>query len=233
MHTLQLNRRIIDLKIEEFTDDSAIRAGDPLIKAKYDRIEKRGTSSQRQVLILKNQIKMLEIALQQAREEAFQMGFEEGKDSGRRETEARYATKLKNFTNLTDTLSKGFEKALTELDRPLLDLAFKIAEKILGNTFHIDEQSNHLLIARMREILDTLVDKTKVIIYLNPDQYDWIANGGSQSDDSSFNNHVTFKYDVKLKPGECLVESDNFVIDGTITKQLEDLRTQMMTENKN
>jgi flagellar assembly protein FliH len=233
MHTIQLKRRVIDLKLEHLTDDSAILSGDPAVIAKYDRIEKRGTSTQRQILSLKNQIKMLEVALQQAREEAFQMGFEEGKDAGRRETEARFATKLKNFTNLTETLSKGFEKALSELDRPLLDLAFKIAEKILGNTLHVDEQANHLLIARMHGILDSLVEQTKVIIYLNPDQYDWIANGGSRSEDQFFNNHVTFKYDVKLKPGECLVESDNFVIDGTIDKQLEDLRTQMLVESKN
>jgi len=233
VQTLKLKRRVIEIKTEEYSDDSAIRMGDQRVLAKYEHIEKNSTSTERQILSMKNQIKMLEIALQQAREEAFQMGFEEGKDSGRHETESAYATKLKNVTNLTDTLAKGFEKALNDLDRPLLELAFKIAEKILGDTLNIDEQSNRFLLSRIRQILDTLTEQTKVIIYLNPDQYDWIAKGGSQAEETAFGNKVIFKYDMKLKPGECVVESDNFVVDGTITKRIEDLRTQMMAESTN
>lgn len=233
MQVVKLKRKVIDLKIEDCSNDTVIPSDGLQVLADYDRIEKNGTGVQRQILSFKKQIKMLETALQKAREEAFQMGFEEGKESGHRETEAQYAAKLKNFMNLTESLSKGFEKALNELDRPLLDLAFKIAEKILGNTLSIDEQSRQFLISRMKGILDTLAEHNKVIIYLNPDQYDWIANGGYQGNEPSFSNRVTFKYDVKLKPGECVVESENFVIDGTITKQLEELQEQLLTGGNN
>jgi len=181
------------------------------------------------VIILEKQINELESALQSAREEAFQAGFDEGKETAQMESKKELKKISDEFGSTIQSLRVQYDQALERIDQPLLKLAMKIAEKIIGIELHKTNKCNEFLVGQIKQYLKVAVDQNKISIYMNPKQIDYISKVETLKElRSASKASVGFVGDNKLKPGECILETENFIVEGVWARQLDILEKQIL-----
>lgn len=186
------------------------------------------------VIILEKQIHELESALQSAREEAFQAGFEEGKEAAQIEAKKELKSVSDDFGSIIQSLKVQYDQTLERMDKPLLKFAMKVAEKILGMELHNTKKCNGFLIGQIKQFLKEAVDQSKITIYMNPNQVDWISKVDILKEMSSASKaSVGFVGNSKLKPGECVLETENFIEEGVLSRQLDNLEKQILEIGSN
>lgn len=181
------------------------------------------------VIILKKQIQELESVLQNAREEAFQAGFEEGQETAELESKKELKNISDEFGYTIQSLRVQYDQALERIDQPLLKLAMKIAEKIIGIELHNTNRYNEFLIEQIKRFLKEAVDQNKITFYMNPNQIDYISKVETLKElRSASKASIGFVGDNKLKPGECILETENFIVEGVWSRQLDNLEKQIL-----
>ena len=182
---------------------------------------------ERQIASLKNRINMLESALQAARDDAFNVGFEEGKRTVLLQVKQKLDTLPVEFARVTDSAKRQFDEALAKMDQPLLKIALKIAERILA--IHLDDEKHQyeFLLRQIQQFLNMVIDQNKVTIYLNPGQVKAISES-PEVRGMPFNGKLSFRADNTLQPCECVLETDNHVIEGLLKRQLDIIANQVL-----
>jgi flagellar assembly protein FliH len=233
-YTLQLKHRVIDLRPSSHQEQGAVsEKSDPQPGKDGSGIAIPTDGRDRQILILTNRVKALEAALQKAREEAFQVGYEEGKDTAQREAKRQMEDLSEEFTAMIQSLKDQFDRAIEKMNRPLVKLGMKIAENIIGRELRHKEDYDTLLSRRIRQLLQEVADQNKVTIYINPNQIDWVSQTeifGSLNLPS--NIRINFVGDSKVKAGECLLETEDYILEGILSRELDYLEDQFLGREK-
>ncbi|HCL00243.1 MAG TPA: hypothetical protein DHW42_09100 [Candidatus Marinimicrobia bacterium] len=179
--------------------------------------------------VLEKQIRELESALQSAREDAFQSGFEEGRATAQIEAKKELTSIADEFGSIIQSLKVQYDQALERMDQPLLKFAMKVAEKIIDIELNDADKCNDILERQIKNFLKEAVDQNKITIYMNPNQIDRISGNESLKElRSASNSSVNFVGNNKLKPGECILETESFIIEGIFTRQLDNLEKQIL-----
>jgi flagellar assembly protein FliH len=179
--------------------------------------------------VLEKHIQELESALQSAREDAFQSGFEEGLATARMEAKKELTSISNEFSSIIQSLKVQYDQALERMDQPLLKLAMKVAEKIIGRELNDVDKCNDILERQIKIFLRETVDQNKITIYMNPKQIDRISSSESLKElRTASKANVNFSANNQLKPGECILETENFIIEGIFTRQLDNLEKQIL-----
>lgn len=180
-------------------------------------------------LELSQRVEMLEKSLQQAREEAFQSGIEEGKEQVRKEMEVQLLDEINAMKTVIDTISTELTKEVKKLQPVLLKLS-KIAGKILEKELTDEENINDILMTQIERILHELIDQETITIHVSPTQIDWILNSNLEEQFRLPGKiQIKFYEDRKLKPGECILESTNLLIEGKFKEQLDNIESQLLS----
>lgn len=180
---------------------------------------------------LENQIKVLENALQTAREESFQAGYDEGKEAGKIESNLKLTDMGEEYSTIIDSIRAEYDKALEHMNGPLVDLSIRIAEKIIGTELKQKENMKLFLSKKIQELLKDIKDQNNITIHINPSKMGWASENDMYSEFNILKeNNINFVNDNRLRPGECLLETDEYLIDNTIKHQLELLGQHMLEE---
>ena len=177
------------------------------------------------------QVEILEKALVQTRENAFQAGYEEGRNSSLNDMESRIKELSSDFTQMVQGLDEQYKILFNLQEKILLKLSLRIAEKILYEELSHKKEITDYLVKMLKKILMEMMEQKKITVSLNPD---WLK----EFKRDEFLNHIDlplhekiqFIEDDKLHPGECLVESEDFIIDATLNHQFKLMEDHLKQE---
>lgn len=193
--TVDLNE--IELKAEEIIEEAEIEAEE---------------------IISRSQFRAEEI-----REEAYQVGYEEGHTEG-------YQAALEKINKLSETintaveqLKRDFEAEKDRLADDILELVLIIAGRVINTELDINpELINNIIIDMLKDIDNR---HEKILIKVNSDLVNYINEAGIEARFKE--QKIEFIGDSSLKPGDCIVETNYGGRDGTLQRKLALLEKQL------
>ncbi len=181
-----------------------------------------------EVLMLRSQVEHLEKELQQAREQSYQAGFQDGLVAEHEKQAQELEVHARQFRELAERLEKEFDKALTRMEEPLLRMSFHISEKILTTPLP-EELRNKALTGTILSFLKEVLHEGSVVIHVSPEDLAFVQSEElSKKLTQSFPGRIRFVADDILGPGECLVETPEHIIDGRYQNQLAVLESKLL-----
>ena len=223
---ISLNNKIKSIKKKEAKspENSIPQENVLLINLKRESI----VDIQKENIDLKKKNSILESSLQNAREEAFLTGIEEGKEQLRHEMEDELKIELENLKKAIDKILVDFSNNFDKISNHVLILSKNIAKQILKNELKNEDQYNQLLLDQIEKILHELLDQEIITINVCPQQMQCILNADIEKE---FNipDKIKIKFceDRNLEPGECSLESSNLVVEGKFDSQLDLIESQL------
>lgn len=176
---------------------------------------------------LHSRIALLEEELQKAREESFNLGFQDGLRAEQEQQKQKLEAYAQQFSDLAIRLEAEFGQVLSDMEEPLLRMSFEIAEKVLRLTIP-DKLKSKGLLATLQEFFKEVLHAQSVVIRVSPENFEWVQSPKvTESLEQSFPGSLKFVSDPLLAAGECIVETAEHVIDGTFKHQLENLERNL------
>lgn len=181
-----------------------------------------------QLLMLQSRVDHLEKELQEAREQSYNLGFQDGLAAEREQHRQKLEAHARQFRELAERLEKEFDQALTRMEEPLLRMSFHISEKIL--TAPLPEAfRNEALVGTIQSFLKEVLHEGSVVIHVSPENLSLVQSEEmSEKLKQSFPGRIRFVADDSLDPGECLVETPEHIIDGRYQNQLTILESKLL-----
>ena len=163
-------------------------------------------------------------------EQAYYQGLDEGYAKG-------LAMGLQQGRADAEKSAVAFGQALTDLEKSLLQfyagverwsvkLAIRIAQKVVENA--ADEHQD-LVKQTIRKAIAETADKTRILIKVNPTDYDAIKD--LRTDVTKLSEgieHFKIEVDSSITPGSCHVETPSGLVDADFTTQLAELRRALI-----
>ena len=152
-------------------------------------------------------------------QEAYEKGFAQGEKDGFELGEKRAIKVIENIEKLFNEINSFKQDVLKENEKEILDLIFAVVEKIVH---HEVRQVDAAIKEAIFTALDMAAEKSKVIINVNPDDYDYVE----KLRPNLFRNNKEIKSivvtsDPTISKGGCLLETSRGNIDATIESKLE------------
>ena len=215
--TIKLPRKVIALR----------SPGEIGEEAEVDEAASDLEEKDRELETLTSQIALLEVELQSAREESFNQGFQDGLAAEREQHKQKIEAYAQQFSDLSGRLQAEFSEVLKSMEEPLLRMSFDIAEKILKITIPEDLKTEGLM-ETLHSFLKEVLHAESVVIRVSPENFELVQSEETKKSlEQSFPGAMKFVSDSLLGPGECLVETQEHVIDGTYDHQLENLERNL------
>lgn len=222
---LKIDRKIVGISHKPVSDTRLSHTYDA--EAYKKKLAERGQGDEQGVKNMADRVRVLEQELQTAREESFHAGFDEGKERGF--AEASKASK--NLQKQLEAMEQRFADSLLKMELPLLNLARKMAEKVLMKQLDAGIETDDIVLENIRKGLQEVIDEHKVLIRMNPEQLKTLNSGDiKQERNLQGNMDINLVGDKNLRRGESVLESENYIIDGTYSTQLDHLRDQIAKE---
>ncbi len=141
-----------------------------------------------------------------AYEEGYRLGYEKGLAEAQREIKELHG----HAQELIGALQEEKENMLKTYESELLDLVMLITEKILGVIVEVKPEIINEVISRtLKETAET----GKILVKVNPFHIPYL-NVSREHD------NVVIQEDVSVKPGGCVIISENGMIDAQLESQL-------------
>ncbi|MCD5406704.1 MAG: hypothetical protein LRZ99_03310 [Desulfotomaculum sp.] len=108
-------------------------------------------------------------------------------------------------------------ETLAEMESEIISLAVEIAEKVLGTQLELDQD---LIIKAALTAIKLVKERERVTFYVNPDDIGiYIAHKQELEKVLSERALLTFTADANIKPGGCLVDTEQGLVDATIDER--------------
>lgn len=158
---------------------------------------------------------------EQARQDGFQAGFQEGEKLGYEE-----AFSLIEEAKRMVVLSKeDYQKKIESAEFTILDLGMKVAERILG--VKLDSEPD-VFLSVVKRALKEAREYEEVGLHIHPSRYEFLL---SQKDDliTIFPKETEFYIypDADLSEDSCMIESASGRIDASVDVQLEEVKNKL------
>lgn len=195
-----------------------------------DELRERKVTEQEanQLLMLQSRVEHLERELQEAREQSYNLGFQDGLAAEREQHSKELEAHSHQFRELAERLEREFDQALTNMEEPLLRMSFHISEKIL--TAPLPETIRRgALVGTIQSFLKEVLHEGSVVIHVSPENLAFVQSEEmSEKLRQSFPGRIRFVADDSLAAGECLVETPEHIIDGRYSNQLAILESELL-----
>ncbi len=213
-------------KIKEATEISRSLQEDILSKAreKADETKEKAddiinqAKEKAEVILTEAKTQIAEIE-QNAKEQAYQEGFNAGKEQG---IKAGEESLKKMFSEIQSVLVEAKHKRqeiLQANQEMIVELAFMIAKKIIKAESVTNKEA---ILKNLNAALKKLKDKEKIKVKLNPVYLTELGNMKERLlAQASGLEGIIFEEDQNIEPGGCLIETNFGLIDATISSQLE------------
>lgn len=149
------------------------------------------------------------------RKGGYQQGYEEG------------------LAQVTEMLAKArveYDQILKSSQHDVLNLAFKIAEKIIGKQLQMDQ---NLIMDIVAQALQAVRQSRQITIRVNPEDAKILkANREGFVQALGTGRVVDFVEDKKIERGGCIIESEIGIVEAQLQTQLDRLRKVLSSEKK-
>ena len=177
---------------------------------------------------LKDRIVYLEQSLTEAKDKFYQMGYNEGKNDGINEANIMSQNQSKIINETVTKLHAEYENVIEKLAEPMTSLSVKIAEKILMAEISNKDDISTFLNTKVESLVEQLKGSQRLKIYLQPSDMKKISNEIVDELTKKDHRAISFEINDNLKSGECIIETEDFVLDSTMKNQLDEIEKQLI-----
>ena len=162
---------------------------------------------------------------QQAREEGYHAGFEEGMQDARKEIQEKSDALESHLQEAKLQLQRKEAELIKDTEHKMVDLLCQFIPSITGVVI---ENQRDVLLYMINTAMQDLDNSKHFVIKVAMDDYEDVA---ARKDDiyGALNPNVELEIfeDAKLAPMQCLIETDNGIVDISLDVQLENLITAL------
>lgn len=168
--------------------------------------------------------------LERFEKEAYQRGFEAGKNQRQEqavlEMEQETESLMKLLESTIQELRKEKESFYQENEFYIVKLAIEIAKRIIQTEL---SQNPEILLYVVREALKRISDKGRIVIQTHPDDLALLHNNHDfMKKHLIVFEHVDFIATEKVRRGGCLIESESGIVDAQLDVQLEKIEQSLL-----
>jgi flagellar assembly protein FliH len=199
------------IMIEELISEAQKKAEGIIVEAEAkagEIIEKSNTESEK----IKN--------------DAYLRGLNEGKNEGTKKGEEEIITRVKETKLLISELTKAKNDYIKSSAKDILDLVMIISEKLLKTTI---ETKPEVISNIVKGVLEQVSDAEQITLKVNPVHIPYLDTNDEKFNELSIEK-IEIKEDPNIKPGGCIVVTDNGFIDAQIDEQLILLKNALREE---
>jgi len=158
------------------------------------------------------------------REEGYKAGYEEGYKEGFEQ----FKRELDLIDKVKESLYKYKENLVRKLEPDIVRVAQYIAEKIIRQKINTEPG---LILNIVNFALKQVTQLGKVIVYLNPEDYEFLKSNKSEIEDVLKNfDEIKLLDDKRIEKGGCIIETENGNIDAQPSSQLK-IANRVLTNN--
>ena len=160
--------------------------------------------------------------IEQAQKEGYQQGMEDGIQKGYSEM----ADILSHAKEIVALSKQDYEKQIESAEPVILELAIKVAEKIIGLEL---KETNDTFLSIVKRTIKQARDNREVQLHIHPIQYPFILSQKEELEAIFPKNTDFYIYpDEDLSENSCIIESENGRIDASIDSQLQEMKAKLI-----
>lgn len=160
--------------------------------------------------------------IEQAQKEGYQQGREDGIQKGYSEM----ADTILYAKEIVDLSKQEYGKQIESAEPVILELAIKVAEKIIGLEL---EENNEAFLSIVKRTIKQARDNREVQLHVHPLQYPFILSQKEELEAIFPKNTEFYIYpDEDLSENSCIIESENGRIDASVDSQLQEMRAKLI-----
>lgn len=170
----------------------------------------------------------IEQAFQAERQKACQEGFEKGHEEGLQQGLAEAQKVAAQLERAIEDAVNQRAALLEEARQKILELVIQISRKVTFDAVAVDPETTPALI---NGVIDTLVDRSRLTIKVNPDHLPIVEQnierflGGS-----SAIKEVKIEPDARVRYGGCFIETPSGDVDARLESQFKVVEETLMSE---
>lgn len=201
---------------------------DPAYSIPADVVNGNSNGDDIKIKTLKHRVFYLEKSLQIARDEAFKAGFTEAERIYLDRQSEELETLNTMFSRTLDELQKEFQDLPNRMAPVITDIILQVARRIVGDILEDNQKAESVVSHQIQRCLNQLTDQQEIRIAVSPDQYQWVNKDKVLSSlQTGAQKRIHIAQDPSLLPGECRVESEDYVLDATLERQLNNIRLEL------
>lgn len=189
-------------------------------------IQNKETAPIPQVSFNKEELdKKISEALEKGKEEGFSKGYQEGLNKGtlqgQKNISPKYDSIIKALTVVCQQVETYRDNIIENSAQQMQDATLAFVEKIVR--FSVKHNDATILLT-LEEGLQKAIKSSEFCIHINPEDYD-IVQENSESFITTISGleSIILKKDATIERGGTYIESDNCIVDATISSQLEEI----------
>ena len=165
----------------------------------------------------------------QLQQEAYDSGFEAGREKGRVEVQGPAEIEIKRALDIVAQVEQLRLESAKQAEFNIVELALAMARKVIHREAALEPD---IVVAQVREIISSIAEKGLIRVFVNPKEVEHL-----QSFRPSFSGadgkpvRLSIESNEEVQPGGCIVESSQYFINATIEKQLEAIWQEMLASD--
>ncbi|WP_280768983.1 flagellar assembly protein FliH [Salipaludibacillus daqingensis] len=162
----------------------------------------------------------------QAAEQGYNQGYHDGLDQGKQE----YTSSIKLAKDTIAHSKVDYHNKLDESTPVMLELALKIAKKIVGDTLKSEEDAWLTLV---KEAVTEIREQEEVKIYIHPSWYETTLQQKKELQSIALHTRELLIFpDDSLDDGGCIIETPYGQIDASVDSQLREMKRVLFEKLK-
>ncbi len=159
--------------------------------------------------------------------EAEHRGYEAGLERGLAEARARVEGALEAVAAAERSMAEMYDSYLADAESAAVDLAFQIAEKVIGATVASDREA---VLGIVSGALLRTTDRDHLVLEVNPGDFELVRDSASElAARLGGINRMEVVSERRVEAGGCVVRTEAGEIDARVSSQLERVR-QLLAE---
>jgi len=167
-----------------------------------------------------------ELTFNQSAEEGYNKGYQEGLEQGKQ----KYTSLVDQAKETVELSKTDYHNKLTESTQVMLELAFTIARKIVGDALEKDDSAWLTLV---KEAVTEIREQEEVKIYIHPSWYETTLQQKKELQGIALRTRELLIFpDDSLNENDCLIETPYGQIDASVDSQLRELKRVLVEKMK-
>ncbi|MGG0838413.1 flagellar assembly protein FliH [Bacillus paralicheniformis] len=163
-----------------------------------------------------------EALIDQAKQEGFQAGFEQGKA----EAQSTYQSYLDEANAIVGAARRDYEEKIEQSSEEIVELAVSLAKKVWSQKADDKEAFSALV----KQVLSEMKEFDDIAVYVDPEYYTEVQSHKNELEQLlQYGAHLAIYADEKASKGTCYVETAFGRIDAGIDTQLQQLKQKLLS----
>ncbi|MBB5172078.1 flagellar assembly protein FliH [Texcoconibacillus texcoconensis] len=179
---------------------------------------------------LKQEEKKQKKLVKQEKETARSEGYEKGYQEGAQEAKQQCQTEIDRAQHVVSSAKLHYEERIQEAEPVILNLAMKVAARIISSTFDTNENA---WLDLVKQAIAEVREHPDVKIYVHPDWYELTLKHRQELQAIVMHTDELYIYpDMNLPQNGCIIESPLGQVDVSVDSQLKEIKSQLAEKLK-